>query len=49
MFENLTPFYIKTRYPAFKEDLAKIANNNFTQENIKMVDGFLKWLKQSMK
>jgi HEPN domain-containing protein len=49
LFEDLTPFYIKTRYPAYKKGLAKIATQKFTEEKIRLVEEFITWLKPKLK
>jgi HEPN domain-containing protein len=49
LLESLNPFYIKSRYPSYKEDIFKIADKEFTKNIIQKTGEFIECMKTKMK
>ncbi|MFH1727833.1 MAG: nucleotidyltransferase domain-containing protein [Pseudomonadota bacterium] len=45
---KLNPFYIKARYPDYKEKISLSVNKNFNESIIKETRDFIKWIKQKL-
>ena len=49
LLDELNPYYIKTRYPTFKKELALSLSKRKVSQLIVQTKGFLQWLDQRMK
>ena len=47
--DNLTPFCVAARYPAYKDKMAKIATASVSEKYLKQTKGMFQWLKNLMK
>ncbi|MFH1223193.1 MAG: HEPN domain-containing protein [Pseudomonadota bacterium] len=46
--EELNPFYIKSRYPSYRDDMSTKCTDKFTKTLFKKTEGFLKWSKTKL-
>ena len=49
LLDDLTPFCVAARYPAYKDKMSKIATKTYSNQYLKKTKELFQWLKEMMK